>query len=236
MAAYPQSVAYTRTFNAYLASDHVTAATGLTIVVTLSKAGGAYAAAGGAVTEISNGLYKIVLTTTDTNTVGDLAFRGAVATMDDVKFVDQVTDPIRGLGAPTAFPGVAAGSNGGLPLVGTQIPNATAGAINGLPILGANTASLSFTGITSAIIGNVTGNLSGAVGSVTGLTASNLDATVSSRLASGSYTAPDNTSITAIKTQTDKLTFHGSNIAADVKEVNDVTVNGAGTALSPWGP
>lgn len=120
MAAYPQSTAYTRTFNAYLASDHVTAATGLTIVVTLSKAGGAYAAAGGTVTEIANGLYKIALTTTDTNTVGDLAIRGAVATMDDVKFVDQVTDPIRGLGSPTALPGVAAGGNGGLVINGSN--------------------------------------------------------------------------------------------------------------------
>jgi hypothetical protein len=58
---------------------------------------------------------------------------------------------------------------------------------------------------TVAITGNITGNLSGSVGSVTGLTASNLDATISSRLASASYTAPDNTSITAIKAKTDNL-------------------------------
>lgn len=43
---------------------------------------------------------------------------------------------------------------------------------------------------TVALTGNITGNLSGSVGSVTGLTASNLDATISSRLASASYTAP----------------------------------------------
>lgn len=52
---------------------------------------------------------------------------------------------------------------------------------------------------------NITGNLSGSVGSVTGLTASNLDATVSSRLATAGYTAPDNASITAIKAKTDNL-------------------------------
>jgi hypothetical protein len=39
----------------------------------------------------------------------------------------------------------------------------------------------------------------------------NLDAAVSSRLASSSYVAPDNTSISAIKAQTDKLTFDASN-------------------------
>ena len=51
---------------------------------------------------------------------------------------------------------------------------------------------------TVAITGDITGNLSGSVGSVTGLTASNLDVAVSSRLAAVSYTAPDNTAITAI--------------------------------------
>lgn len=41
--------------------------------------------------------------------------------------------------------------------------------------------------------------------SVTGLTPSNLDTTVSSRLASASYTAPDNTTITAIDAKTTNL-------------------------------
>lgn len=53
------------------------------------------------------------------------------------------------------------------------------GAASGLALVGSN-------------VGSAT-SVSGAVGSVTGLTASNLDATVSSRLASASYTAPDNT-------------------------------------------
>jgi hypothetical protein len=46
--------------------------------------------------------------------------------------------------------------------------------------------------------GSLTGNISGSVASVVGLTASNLDTTVSSRLAAGSYTAPDNTDIATI--------------------------------------
>lgn len=48
----------------------------------------------------------------------------------------------------------------------------------------------------------------GTAGKIVG---TNIDATISSRLASGSYTAPDNTSITAIKTQTDKLAFTVTN-------------------------
>jgi len=65
----------------------------------------------------------------------------------------------------------------------------------------------------------------------------NLDTTVSSRLASAGYTAPDNTSITAIKAKTDSLTFTVANqVDANIQSVNDVTVTGNGQAGSEWGP
>lgn len=64
-----------------------------------------------------------------------------------------------------------------------------------------------------------------------------LDADISSRLASGSYTAPDNTSITAIKAKTDSLAFTvAGQVDANIQYVNDVQVNGVGTSGSPWGP
>jgi ElaB/YqjD/DUF883 family membrane-anchored ribosome-binding protein len=49
------------------------------------------------------------------------------------------------------------------------------------------------------------------VGSIGKLLVDNINATISSRLASTSYTVPDNASITSIKTQTDKLTFDSDN-------------------------
>lgn len=58
-----------------------------------------------------------------------------------------------------------------------SIPDAVAGATGGLFIAGTNAA----TTVTTALTTTFTGNLTGSVGSVTGLTASNLDATVSSR-------------------------------------------------------
>ncbi len=57
-------------------------------------------------------------------------------------------------------------------------------------LAGAGLTNIDLPNQTMDIVGNITGNLSGSVGSVTGLTASNLDATVSSRLASASYTTP----------------------------------------------
>lgn len=72
----------------------------------------------------------------------------------------------------------------------------------------------------------------------------NVDATVSSRLAGASYTAPDNTSVAAaataaaaIKLKTDQLAFTvAGKVDANLYHVNGVAVTGAGTAASPWGP
>lgn len=67
-----------------LASDHVTAATGLTPVMTRSIDGGAFGAAAGGttITEVSNGMYQVDLATADTNGT-EIVYRFAVATADD---------------------------------------------------------------------------------------------------------------------------------------------------------
>jgi hypothetical protein len=60
---------------------------------------------------------------------------------------------------------------------------------------------------------------------------------VGTRLAASSYTAPDNSGIADIKTQTDRLTFDADdNLAANIKAVNDIAVGGSGTEVDPWGP
>jgi hypothetical protein len=157
MAQYQQSVAYTRMFMMILTSDHVTGATSKTVTVTLSKAGGAFGAAGGTITEVSSGWYKIALTTTDTNTLSDLAFHCTATACDPTDFVDQVVsfstiDAVRGAG-------------------GTALPNAAPGAAGGLFIAGTNAATTVTTSLTTTFTGNLTGSVgsvTGAVGSVTG--------------------------------------------------------------------
>lgn len=113
-----QATAAARTWLFHLALSASGAdATGLTPVVNISKAGGAFGAAGGTVSEISGGWYKIVFTTTDLNTVGQLAVNVAVGTADTINtchYVEAVdlTDGVRmGL---TALPNAAAGATGGL--------------------------------------------------------------------------------------------------------------------------
>lgn len=126
-----------------------------------------------------------------------------------------------------------------------SIPDVVPGAAGGLFIAGANAATSITTALTANIIGNITGNLSGSVGSVTaGVTlaaaaiqavwdaltanlttansigkrlADDIDATVSSRLATSGYTAPDNATITTINSRIGAPV--GASISADVASV-----------------
>ncbi len=55
--------------------DHVTGKTGLTLAVSTSKAGAAFAGIAPAVTERGNGWYAVALSAADTDTLGDLVIR-----------------------------------------------------------------------------------------------------------------------------------------------------------------
>jgi hypothetical protein len=103
-------------------------------------------------------------------------------------------------------------------------------------ITGNITGNLS--GSVGSVTGNVGGNVTGSVGSVTGLTAANLDATISSRLASAAYTAPDNASIATILADVNSgagAIYNrigapvGASIAADIAALP--TANGNADAL-----
>lgn len=54
-------------------SDHITGLTGATLTITASKDGGAFSSISPTVTERGNGWYNIALTSSHTDTLGDLA-------------------------------------------------------------------------------------------------------------------------------------------------------------------
>jgi hypothetical protein len=81
----------------FLSSDHVTAATGKTLAITISKNGGAFGnpnAGATNATEVSSGWYKVTLDATDTGTEGDLVVRGTAASCDDSERVFRVHLPV----------------------------------------------------------------------------------------------------------------------------------------------
>lgn len=89
----PQSVILRVPLQAYLASDHASPAPGVTIAITISKNGGAYAnPSGGATnaTAIANGSYYVDLSTTDTGTLGPLFILGTSATIDNITTIYNV--------------------------------------------------------------------------------------------------------------------------------------------------
>lgn len=92
MAIIKANATYTRTFLAVYKTDHVTGATGITVIVRLSKAGAAYGASAGSVAQVGNGLFSISLTTADTNTLGDLAYNCTGTNIDPTDFIDQVVN------------------------------------------------------------------------------------------------------------------------------------------------
>lgn len=71
-------------------SDHITGSAGKTPTVTLSKAGGAFAAPAGAVTEIANGWYKVAGNATDSNTLGALILHAAASGADPTDMLFEV--------------------------------------------------------------------------------------------------------------------------------------------------
>jgi hypothetical protein len=127
-------------------------------------------------------------------------------------------------------------------------------------VAGAGLTNINLPNQTMDIVGDITGNLSGSVGSVTGLTAANLDVAVSTRASQASVddlptnaelntalgTADDavlaaigtvDTVVDAIQLQTDQLAFTvAGQVDANIESVNTVTVNGTGTLGDEWGP
>lgn len=102
MADLTQNAPYPKSFLMVLSSDHITGATGLSPLpaVQISKAGGAFNAPAGVVTELGFGWYSVAFTSADTNTLGDLAFHASAAGCDATDEKDQVKTFAPGRGAP----------------------------------------------------------------------------------------------------------------------------------------
>ena len=110
--------------------DQYTPVTGLSPTVLISKNGGSFTSPAGAVTEISNGWYKVAGNATDTNTLGPLVLHatGTGAAPYDEKYLviaADLSDTVR-LGL-TALPDADAGVSGGLP-TGNGLGQVTAAA------------------------------------------------------------------------------------------------------------
>jgi hypothetical protein len=153
-------------------TDHVTGKTGLTLTITLSKDGAAFASISPTVTQRGNGWYNVALVAGDTNTNGDLCMHvtGSGADPSDLKMLVVAFDP-------------NSATNLGLSNIDAAV----------------STRALE-TGGNVAAVKAKTDNLPSDPADE-----SLLEAAIATRMASFSYTAPDNAGIAAIKAKTDNL-------------------------------
>lgn len=115
MANLTQTTAYNRAFLLVLSSDHVTGASGVTtstIIVQGAKNAASFTTLTAVVSELGNGFYNAALKTSDTATLGDLAFHISQATADPTDFVDQVVAAATGASSTSVtVVGYAAGQD-----------------------------------------------------------------------------------------------------------------------------
>lgn len=71
-------------------TDHVTGLAGLTLTITASKNGGAFASVTPTVTDRGSGWYSLALTTSHTDTLGDLALHITSTGADPLDLADEV--------------------------------------------------------------------------------------------------------------------------------------------------
>jgi hypothetical protein len=129
-----QSTAYNLMVLMVDSTDHVTGKTGLTLTVTASKDGAAFASISPTVTERTNGWYQVALTSSHTDTLGDLIVRATGTAADPAEAVCQVRANVLGDTLPanvTQFGGSAGTFASGRPEVnathfgGTAVASAT---------------------------------------------------------------------------------------------------------------
>jgi hypothetical protein len=91
-------------------TDHVSGKTGLTLTITASKNGAAFASITPTVTELTYGLYSLALTSSHTDTLGDLTVHCTGTAADPSDIISQVL-----LAIPTAAQNAIAVWNKTLP-------------------------------------------------------------------------------------------------------------------------
>jgi hypothetical protein len=194
-------------------TDHVTGKTGLTLTITASKAGAAFASISPTVTERGSGWYSLALTTAHLDTLGDFALHVTGTAADPADLLLEVVaynpEDAAALGLSRIDAAVSTRST----LTQAQIVS------DSTPFLGASVAAIKSKTdnlpASPAAVGSLMGLADDAItaakiaaGAITSSEApalANLDAAVSTRLATAGYTAPANADVTAIKAKTDNL-------------------------------
>jgi hypothetical protein len=182
-------------------ADYVSPVTGATLTITLSKAGGAFATITPTVTERGNGWYSLALTTAHTDTLGDFVLRITATGADSINLREEVFALLPGEAVTVATGGIASTSFAAGAInaaaIATDAIGSTqlaASAVTELQAgLALSTQVDALENDTTTLLARLTAGRAGNL--------DNLDAAISTRLASAGYTAPDNAGISTLTTR-----------------------------------
>lgn len=211
MRLLKQSTAYDLMVFMTDSSDHVTGKTGLTLTITESKAAGALGSTSPTVTERSSGWYKVALTGTNTDTLGEYVLHITGTGCDPTDLVMQIfTQTTSDLASQTSVNTID-------DFLDTEIA----------AILAAVDTEI---GTLQTSINTIDDFLDTEVAAILAAVDTEI-ATIITNLATV------DTVVDAIKAKTDSLTFTVAGMVdANIQAVNDTTVTGNGGVGTEWGP
>lgn len=205
-------------------TDHVTGKTGLTLTITASKDGAAFASISPTVTERGNGWYNIALTSSHTDTLGDLALHitGTAADPADIVLLVEAGATDADVSTRLATAGYTAPDNATITTIQSDTNDIQARLPAAL-VSGRIDASV---GAMAADVVTASAIAAGAITATEAPALANLDAAVSTRLSTAGYTAPDNASVAAILVDTAEIGVAGAGLTAlatqaSVNAIND---------------
>ena len=196
-------------------TDHVTGLTGATLTISLSKDGAAFGAITPVVTERGDGWYSLAMTTSHTDTLGDLVLHITAASADPIDLREQVFALLPG-------DAVTVGS------IGANVITAASIATDAVTEIQSGLATASVLASVKAQTDLIPASPA-AVGDAMALTAGAISAVQSGLATSGD--------LTAVKAKTDSLNFTvAGQVDSNIQYVNDVQVKGTGAGGDEWGP
>jgi hypothetical protein len=178
-------------------TDHVTGKTGLTLTITASKDGAAFASINPTVTERGSGWYSLALTASHLDTLGDFALHVTGTAADPADAVLEVVAYDPGDAAALGLSRIDAAVSTRSTLTQAQIVS------DSTPFLGASVAAVKAKTDNLPAAPSAVSDIPSAAANATAVRSElatelgRVDAAISSRLAGASYTAPDNAGIAA---------------------------------------
>lgn len=215
-------------------TDHVTGKTGLTLTITASKDGGAFASISPTVTERGSGWYSVALTAAHTDTLGDLALHVTAASADpaDMVLLVEAGATDADVSSRLATAGYTAPDNATIAAIAlytdsieSRLPAALVGGRMDASVGAMATDVLTAAALAADAVAEIQSGLATLAGQAT--IAGYIDTEVAVILAA----------CAAIQAKTDSLTFTvAGQVDANVQLVNDIQVTGNGQPGTEWGP